>query len=160
MLADCAAAAQADFDSWSNRFPAAPPEFSALRDRELWNVWNLVVHPLGNFRREAVLVSKGFLVGLWSWDHCWHMLGTAGIDPELSWNTFMAVFDHQDELGALPDVMCANQLFWGVLKPPVHGWMLGLLEARHAWFGDKHRREIYPAVAHMHEPASWLRERD
>jgi len=157
-LEDCAAVSQADFVSWSNRFPAASSEFSALRDRELWNVWNLVAHPLGNFRREVVLVSKGFLVGLWSWDHCWHMLGTAGIDPELSWNSFMALFDHQDEQGALPDVMCANQLFWGILKPPVHGWMLGLLEDRHSWFGDKHRREIYPAIARL--TRFWLRERD
>ena len=157
-LEDCATASRADFESWSKAFPETPPEFSALRERELWNVWNLVAHPLGNFRREIVLVSKGYLVGLWSWDHCWHMLGTAAIDPELSWNSFMALFDHQDEQGALPDVICANQLLWGILKPPVHGWMLGLLEARHSWFGDKHRREIYPALVRM--TRFWLRERD
>jgi putative isomerase len=157
-LNDCASAAQADFEAWSHRFTPVPTEFSDLRHRELWNIWNLIVHPLGNFRREVVLVSKGFLVGLWSWDHCWHLLGTAGIDSELSWNSFMAVFDHQDEQGALPDVVCANQLLWTVLKPPVHGWMLGILEARHSWFGDEHRLEIYPGIARM--TRFWLRERD
>jgi putative isomerase len=157
-LEDCAAISQSDFDSWSKRLPAVPAEFSELRHRELWNIWNLVVQPLGNFRRETVLVSKGFLVGLWSWDHCWHMLGTAGIDPVLAWDTFMALFDHQDERGALPDVMSANQHMWGILKPPVHGWMLGLLEERHAWFGDQHRREIYPAIARL--TRFWLEQRD
>jgi glycogen debranching enzyme len=70
----------------------------------------------------------------------------------------MALFDHQDEQGALPDVMCANQLFWTVLKPPVHGWMLGLIEERYSWFSDEHRSEIYPALSRL--TRFWLRERD
>jgi putative isomerase len=156
-LADCAATAEVDLDSWRTNFTAVPREFSGLCQRELWNLWNLVVRPHGNFRRETVLVSKAYLAGLWSWDHCWHALGIAAVAPELSWNCFMAMFDHQDEAGALPDVMSANQLFWGVLKPPVHGWLLGLLEERHSWFGDSHRREIYPALARM--TRFWLRER-
>jgi len=155
---DCANASRSSFSSWKRNSRPIPDEFEALRNRELWNVWNLVVAPHGNFHRETILVSKGYLIGLWSWDHCWHLLGTAGIDPELAWNSFMALFDHQDEHGALPDVMCANQLLWGILKPPVHGWMLGLLEERHGWFGDPHRREIYPALARMTH--FWLRERD
>lgn len=157
-IEDCAARVLADLETWEARFPCAPEEFAELRKSTLWNLWNLVVHPLGNFKREAVLVSKRNLVGLWSWDHCWHMLGTATVDPELAWNNLMAMFDHQDANGALPDVMSVNQLFWGVLKPPVHGWMLGLLEERHPWFNDEHRREIYPALVHLTE--FWLRQRD
>lgn len=155
---ECASASQRDFEAWEARFPAVAEEFSALRLRELWTLWNLAVHPLVNFRREVVLASKSSLVGLWSWDHCWHMLGLASIDPDLAWSNLLAVFDHQDALGALPDVMTANQLVWGYLKPPVHGWMLGLLEKRHTWFGDAHRREIYPALANLTD--YWLRQRD
>lgn len=157
-LEDCASATLQDFRQWTAGYPAGPGEFFALRERELWTVWNLIVHPLGNFRREVVLVSKGTLVGLWSWDHCWHMLGTASVDPRLAWNNFLALFDHQDSEGALPDVMSANGLLRGILKPPVHGWMLGLLESRHDWFDDEHRREIYPAMVRFTE--FWFRGRD
>lgn len=156
-LEDCAVRSENDLQTWLQKFPEVPEEFQGLRKRELWNVWNLTVHPLGNFKREVVLVSKVGLIGLWSWDHCWHMLGTAEVDQELSWNCMMALFDHQDTLGALPDVTCVNQLLWGFLKPPVHGWMLGLLEHRCSWFGDKHRREIYPAVVRM--TRYWLSQR-
>ena len=157
-LEACASATLADFQTWAAKFPVVADEYTALRERELWTVWNLVVHPLENFRREVVLVSKGSLIGLWSWDHCWHMLGTAHIDPTLAWNNFLVLFDHQDAEGALPDVIGANGLLRGILKPPVHGWMLGLLEARHDWFGDEHRREIYPAMVRFTE--FWFRERD
>lgn len=158
-LADCAAARRAELDRWrALAATQAPAEFSDLAAREAGNLWNITVAPLGCFRRESTLVSKGTLVGLWSWDHCWHSLGTAGLDPDLSWGNFLAPFDHQDASGALPDVFCANQVYWGNVKPPVHGWMLGLLEARHAWFGERHRAEIYEPVARL--TRFWLHARD
>ena len=158
-LADCAAARRAEIDRW--RTVAAkqvPREFADLAAREAANLWNITVSPLGCFRRESTLVSKGTLVGLWSWDHCWHSLGTAGLDDKLSWGNFLAPFDHQDASGALPDVFCANQVYWGNVKPPVHGWMLGLLETRHDWFGESHRARIYEPIARL--TRFWLRERD
>ena len=154
----CVAAQCADLQAWHSEFPPAPVEFSALRERELNALWNLTVGPLGNVRREITLVSKGSLIGLWSWDHCWHMLGAASARPELAWNNFMSVFDHQDVTGALPDVFCANQVCWGHVKPPVHGWMLGLLEEKAPWFSDSHRREIYGPLGKLTE--FWLRECD
>jgi hypothetical protein len=157
-LDECAQLADAAFERWQSAYPQVPEEFGPLRDRELWNLWNLGVHPLGNIRREITLVSKFALAGIWSWDHCWHMLATASIDPELAWNNLMVIFDHQDVTGGLPDVIAPNEVLWAFLKPPVHGWMVGLLEARHAWFSDAHRREVYPRLCRLTE--FWLRERD
>lgn len=157
-LGACVAERRAELDRWRSVAARLPKEFAELAAREAANLWNLTVSPLGCFRRESTLVSKGTLVGLWSWDHCWHALGTADIDPALSWNNFLAPFDHQDAGGALPDLFCANQVYWGNVKPPVHGWMLGLLEARHAWFTERHRAEIHEPVARL--TRFWLRERD
>lgn len=136
---DCVAARHAELAAWRGMFPETSAEFAALRERELDTLWNMTVIPLGNFRREVTLASKGTLVGFWSWDHCWHMLGLAlggSALAKLAWNNFLAVFDHQDVSGGLPDVYCANQVCWGHVKPPIHGWMLGLLEERAAWFSD------------------------
>ncbi|XHR28352.1 MAG: amylo-alpha-1,6-glucosidase [Chthoniobacteraceae bacterium] len=156
-LADCAAMSRADFMEWSACFPKISGDLAALRDRELQTIWNLSVFAEGNFKRDVVLVSKGSLVGLWSWDHCWHMLGTAGIDPVLSWNNLMAMFDHQDANGGLPDVMAANQFIWRYTKPPVHGWMIGLLESHYSWVTDTHREEAYQGLTRLTN--FWLNER-
>ncbi len=157
-LTECVDARRAEIEAWRARAIEHSVEFSDLAAREITNLWNLTVAPLGCFRRESTLVSKGTLVGLWSWDHCWHSLGTAGLDADLAWNNFLAPFDHQDTSGALPDVFCANQVYWGNVKPPVHGWMLGILARRHAWFGDEHRARIYEPIARL--TRFWLRERD
>ncbi|PTY03568.1 hypothetical protein DB346_06780 [Verrucomicrobia bacterium LW23] len=155
---DCVKQRETELKQWRKSFPSAPRGFCILRERELNTLWNLIVQPLGNIRRECTLVSKGSLIGMWSWDHCWHMLGNAGGSPSIAWNNLLAVFDHQDSTGALPDVFCANSVHWGHVKPPVHGWMLGLLEDRHAWFSDEHRLEIYEPLAQL--TRFWLRERD
>jgi len=155
---DCVTKQRQDLENWIPSLPAGNAEFSDLFFREAANLWNLSVAPLGNVRREMVLVSKGSLVGLWSWDHCWHMLGTAPMEPVVAWNTYMAMFDHQDKSGCLPDVLCANQVYWAKVKPPVHGWILSLLEARHAWYGDEHRREVYEPLSRWTK--YWLSERD
>lgn len=157
-LEDCVAARRRELELWRKAFPVPLPRWAQLFEREANNLWNLTVAPLGMIRRELTLVSKGSLIGLWSWDHCWHMLGNAAGDSVLAWNNFLAMFDHQDELGGLPDMITANQIAWGHLKPPVHGWMLSLLEQRIGWFNDEHRRQAYEPLARW--TRFWLTQRD
>lgn len=154
---DCLDQQARDRESWIRKVDSPGTSYDELRDRELANIWNLVVEPEGNFQRQIVLVSKATLIGLWSWDHCWHMLGTAQIDPTLAWNNLLCMFDHQHESGSLPDILAVNQSMWGYLKPPVHGWMLQMLEERCDWFSLEHRREIYPHIVRLTE--FWLTHR-
>jgi len=157
-LHDCICRQQQALVQWISASHNVNEEFRALRDRELATLWNLSVLPIGNFKHEVTLMSKAHLVGVWSWDHCWTTLALGNIDPVLAWNNFICVFEHQDESGSLPDAITDNQMYWGYVKPPVHGWILGLLEKRYAWFSDNHRRDIYEPIVRLTE--YWLRECD
>jgi glycogen debranching enzyme len=64
---------------------------------------------------------------VWSWDHCFNALALAAGAPELAWDQFQLVFDHQDDSGALPDSVTHSEILYNFVKPPIHGWALGRL---------------------------------
>jgi glycogen debranching enzyme len=67
---------------------------------------------------------------VWSWDHCFNALALAPGSAGLAWDQFSLPFDHQDESGALPDSVTHSEVLYNFVKPPIHGWALGLLRAR------------------------------
>ncbi|MDT7789244.1 MAG: hypothetical protein QOF58_7663 [Pseudonocardiales bacterium] len=93
-------------------------------------LWSATVRPAGFVRRPAVLMSKHWMDKVWSWDHCFNALALAGGAPDLAWQQFQVVFDHQDEQGALPDSVTHSEVLRNFVKPPVHGWALSLLRQR------------------------------
>ena len=62
-------------------------------------LWSATVHPAGFVGRPAVLMSKHWMDKVWSWDHCFTALALASGAPELAWQQFQVVFDHQDARG-------------------------------------------------------------
>ncbi|MEU7476848.1 trehalase family glycosidase [Lentzea sp. NPDC042327] len=93
-------------------------------------LWSATVRPAGFVRRPAVLMSKHWMDKVWSWDHCFTALALAGGAPELAWQQFQVVFDHQDAEGALPDSVTHSEVLRNFVKPPIHGWALSLLRHR------------------------------
>ncbi|MDX8032701.1 trehalase family glycosidase [Lentzea sp. BCCO 10_0856] len=93
-------------------------------------LWSATVHPAGFVGRPAVLMSKHWMDKVWSWDHCFTALALASGAPELAWQQFQVVFDHQDTDGALPDSVTHSEVLRNFVKPPVHGWALSLLRQR------------------------------
>jgi glycogen debranching enzyme len=75
-------------------------------------------------------MSKHWMDKVWSWDHCFNALALAGGRPELAWDQFRVLFDHQDPVGALPDSVTHSEVLYNFVKPPIHGWALGLLRRR------------------------------
>lgn len=87
-------------------------------------LWSATVRPAGFLTRPAVLMSKHWMDKVWSWDHCFNALALAPGRPELAWDQFRLVFDHQDATGALPDSITHSEILYNFVKPPIHGWAL------------------------------------
>jgi glycogen debranching enzyme len=93
-------------------------------------LWSATVRPAGFIGRPAILMSKHWMDKVWSWDHCFNALALAGRLPDLAWDQFQVVFDHQDEAGGLPDSITHSEILYNFVKPPIHGWALRKLRER------------------------------
>ena len=92
-------------------------------------IWSATVRADGFLRRESVLMSKHWMDKVWSWDHCFTALALAPGKVEAALDQFLAPFDLQDEIGALPDSISHSELLYNYVKPPIHGWALRRLRA-------------------------------
>lgn len=90
-------------------------------------LWSATVRPAGLLTRPAVLMSKHWMDKVWSWDHCFNALAIAPGRPQLAWDQYHLVFDHQDAAGALPDSIAHSEVLYNFVKPPIHGWALNAL---------------------------------
>ena len=101
------------------RTPDAPAVTAAV-----YVLWSATVAPAGFLGREGVLMSKHWMDKVWSWDHCFNALALAEGAPGLALDQFMLPFDHQTEVGALPDSVTHSEVLYNYVKPPIHGWAL------------------------------------
>jgi hypothetical protein len=114
-----------EYSEWENKIASVSPEYEEGRKLASYMSWSCMYEPRGNITRYGMSMSKGFMLYIWSWDHCFNALGLSYSHPKLSWDQFMIMFDHQDNrTGALPDYIGANNKLWTVKKPPIHGWTL------------------------------------
>jgi hypothetical protein len=131
------AAALATAQTWAAVRAALPPGPShrhALRERCWHSLWAMEVPAAGAFATPLAVMSKQFMGGMWSWDHCFTSLALAGARPERALDEFLAPFPHQAPTGQLPDTFAADgSVVWGVTKPPIHGWAFAKLWDRQAF---------------------------
>ncbi|MEU6539596.1 trehalase family glycosidase [Streptomyces sp. NPDC047000] len=129
---DLAAAAQADFDAWCRTHGDdghRDPETGATVRLAAFVTWAALVPPGGLLRRESMLMSKNRMTNIWSWDHCFNAMALWR-DPQAAAGQLLAVFDHQDEHGCLPDYVNDAGVERNFVKPPIHGWSIARLIAR------------------------------
>ena len=74
----CVAAAGREFRQWLKAAPPTAPALAAARELAAYVNWSSVVAPSGHFKRPAMLMSKNWMVNLWSWDHCFNALALTG----------------------------------------------------------------------------------
>ena len=125
--ADFDAARQAmnnDFCAFRDALPALPASLRQLNDMAAYLDWSCLVHPGGFLQREGMLMSKNWMTNVWSWDHCFNALAMAKGHPQLAWDAFIIMADHQDAAGRLPDSISDQHIIWNYCKPPIHGWTL------------------------------------
>ena len=91
---------------------------------------NNLVAPSGFIKYEAMMPTKAFYVGLWSWDSALHAIAYRHIDPNMARNQIRAVLAHQLASGMLPDAIfdegvvseIDHPIKGLVTKPPIHAW--------------------------------------
>ncbi len=120
----CVRQRQQEFAAWLSKMPSLPERYQEAGRLAMYVNWSHLVEPRGFVRREGMLMSKTWMPHIWSWDHCFTAIATGTIDPRLAWEQLMVVFDHQDELGSLPDDIDSEVRRWLAPKVPVHGWTL------------------------------------
>ncbi|MFN3948922.1 amylo-alpha-1,6-glucosidase [Microbacterium sp.] len=141
---------------WTHQRELAAP----ARDASLlaaYVLWSATVSPAGFLRREAVLMSMHWMDKVWSWDHCFNAIALASGEPALALDQFLAPFDHQDAVGALPDSIAHSERLYNFVKPPIHGWALSRLRAEGLVLADGVRDDVYDKLARW--TRFWLDER-
>lgn len=147
-----------EYTSWENKMPKVKIEYEKGRKLASYINWSCIYEPRGNITRYGMSMSKGYMLYIWSWDHCFNALGLSYGQPKLSWDQFMIMFDHQDPVtGALPDYIGTNTKLWTVKKPPIHGWILSLLLKQYSP-SDNDLKEAYLKLSNWTN--YWLNCRD
>ncbi|GII81708.1 hypothetical protein Sru01_66900 [Sphaerisporangium rufum] len=123
-FAEVAAAALAEFAAFRDAVAPWRSDRTPAAELAAYVLWSATVRPAGFITRPAVLMSKHWMDKVWSWDHCFNALALADGRPDLAWDQFRLVFDHQDATGALPDSITHSEILYNFVKPPVHGWAL------------------------------------
>ena len=150
--------AHRSYNLWKKKMPSVSEELSEPAELAWYILWANAVAPEGNFTRPAILTSKNWMNNLWSWDHCFQALVLAESDPELSWDQFMVIFDHQLPNGMLPDYVNDTSVFTYLTKPPIHGWTLGKLMEFEYFLEPKRLKEVFGPLEHWTN--WWLSSRD
>ncbi len=136
----------AELNAFIAALPQVPVQYADSRQLAGYTLWSCAVAPQGHLTRPSIFASKNGMIGIWSWDHCFHSLALADGHPDLAWAQFMAIFDQQDQSGALPDLVNDRLLSWSFCKPPVHGWILLRLLHTSSLLTIERLHEIYPQL--------------
>jgi hypothetical protein len=150
--------AEALYTKWTRETPELPEPYRKGGELADYMNWACVVRPHGRIKRYAMYSSINWMLGIWSWDHCFHAMAASYHDPELAWDQWMIVFDNQDAFGALPDQFDDHSCHYSFTKPPVHGWALKWLMDRSTWLTKHHLAEAYAPLARWTE--WWFEHRD
>ncbi len=138
-----------EFSAFAASF-SGQEQFARERFLALYLNWSAQVKPSGLMKRRCMLVSKNRMSGMWAWDHCFNALAMAKAQPELAFDQFMAMFDRQDEQGAIPDLLTPTVEMRVHVKPPVHGWIFSLMRRANPDFFRRSEitRQVCDALCH------------
>lgn len=154
----CADAVHREWQDWLQNTPQVRPEWEAARTLAAYVQWASLARPRDRLRREAMLMSKNWMVNVWSWDHCFNAIALAARQPALAWDQWRLPFDFQNAFGGLPDFVNDHDILWNFTKPPVHGWALREMRARGFELSQEQAAEAAEALEGW--TRWWLEQRD
>ncbi len=143
---DCVSARKEEFEAFLSRMPRPLQGDEDLMRLAAYGLWSAVAKARGNYKRDCMLVSKNYMCGMWSWDHCFAAMACSVVSPELAWDQFMCMFDHQQENGKIPDCIEAVKVVWEYVKPPIHGLTLRVLR-QNMPLTKEQRQEAYERLS-------------
>ena len=154
----CAEKYGAVFGDFYGKFTGISERYRSADFRAAYVDWTSTVGARGNFKRDAMLMSKNWMIAVWSWDHCFNAMALAGAHPDLAWDQFCIPFDNQHKSGLLPDTCMHDDIAFGFTKPPIHGWTLDFMMRRMKFTGEQ-LAWIYPRLSswtdYWHTYADW-----
>jgi glycogen debranching enzyme len=134
---------EAEFKGWLRRMPQVSEIYSEARSLAGYIDWSAIVPPGGLLARPAMLMSKNWMTSLWSWDNCFNAIALSYGLPEIAWDQFAILMDHQHESGVFPDSINDRLIYWTFCKPPIHGWALKKMMEISDFYSPDHLEEIY-----------------
>ena len=135
-----------ELKNFYNTGAKTPQEYEETKKLAQYVNWSSIVAPRVNMTRHGMLMSKRNMRAVWSWDHCFNALASRS-NPKIAWENYILPFDYQHEQGSLPDIMNDNNVTWGFLKPPIHGWTLKKLMEKPGIVDENKLKELYPKLA-------------
>jgi putative isomerase len=139
---------QAEWEAFRAPFGRYPRRWAAAADFAIHILWSFTVPPCGLLRRPTVLMARGWMDAVWSWDNWFNLCALAAPHPRLALDQALLMTDHQDEHGCYPDVVAAPYRFYIFHKPPTQGVLLRWLRTHAPQFlTPAVRRRLYPTLA-------------
>jgi glycogen debranching enzyme len=140
----------AEWNAWLERMPPVPSRYRRAAELAWYINWSCIVNPKGAMTRRGVLMSKNWMVNVWSWDNCFNALALVAADPELAWGQIQLMFDHQADSGMLPDSVTDERAAFVYCKPPVVGWtVMRMIETTGIPRARKYLRQIYAPLERL-----------
>lgn len=147
-----------DFRAFHDGYPTAGRRLAKTHAIASLVNWSCLVSPHGKFTREAMLMSKGWMDQVWSWDNCFNAMALAENSPKLALEQLMVVIDRQDEHGCYPDAMNDVHEHFCFNKPPVWGLAIQVMrKANPSYFTAKRLRPVFDSMTRFFD--WWLEHR-
>jgi hypothetical protein len=122
--------------------PVPPLRYIESAEWSWYNLWACTLRAQGQYRYDAILMSRKFMTSVWSWDHCFNAMALGLIGPQGALEQFLLPFQAQLKSGVLPDNLDAfAEPRYCITKPPIHGWCFGKLLDRYS-FGDEVLQDV------------------
>jgi putative isomerase len=130
-VAQARKAREREHNAWMRKVPSVPEPYAEAA-RTAWFLLGSCRVPAGGaLTRPALFMSKFWMNRVWTWDNCFNALAISSGDLALAWDQILLAFDHQAPNGMLPDTVSDLEAAYGFVKPPVYGWTIRQLIARH-----------------------------
>jgi putative NADH-flavin reductase len=118
-----------DWEGFLATIPRLPAPFDEKREAAAYALWSHLVGPSGRIQRPYIFMFPGYSAS--SWQQCFNAVALGNIDLKISTELLLNMIDQQSPVGQLPDFYDDSRLSGAQFKPPIQGWALKLLMAKH-----------------------------
>ncbi len=129
------------------------PEYDVVAVKALNTLMNNWRSPAQDLHYNGLFPSyayRGFH-GVWSWDSWKHAVALVRFAPELAKDQMRVMYDYQDDMGMVPDVIYRNKAWnnWRDTKPPLSAW--AIWKIYEATRDQAFLEEMYPKAMKYHQ---------
>lgn len=147
-----------EFEGWMEKSQKPEAQYRDAYELASYINWSSLVEPYGQITCPTMYASKVSMLGIWSWDHCFHTLGIWDIDRKAAFEQWRLMFEKQADDGSLPDRVEDAVCYWSFSKPPVHGYFLNWMRHRGLILSVEEKKYAYIHLKQWTE--YWFRYHD